>query len=217
MSYFNVKKSQDGYSFTGPENLENGKLIGSHEYYSDSLNEAKKIARTLKQDVFEALGVEGFVDFENCPVSFNFLRDGRFEILYPNLEMLNTQEETLILGFKTFDNFKEAKSFYLQSVYEYSRLSGKPLIKFETDNLGFNFTSFDNFDPKSELNEKPTSINAESERLLKSLRSGPFRSSVYEKSLEDLDSKDKIFKCFSDFFKRESSILLDLKVILYLV
>ena len=212
MVYFKVKKAPDGYSFTCPENLENGKLIGSQEYYSDSLHEAKKIARTLKQDVFEALGVEGFVDFENCPVSFNFLRDGRFEILYPCLKMLNTQEETLILGFKTFDNFKEAKSFYLQSIYNYTKLSGNPLLKFETENLGFNFTSFDNFNPKSELKENPTPINAESERLLKSLRSGPFRSSVYEKSLEDLDSKDKIFKSFEDFFKRESSVLVDLKV-----
>lgn len=212
MSYFNVKKSQDGYSFSGPEHLENGKLKGSQEHYCDSLHEAKKIARTLKQDVFEALGVEGFVDFENCPVSFNFLRDGRFEILYPSLEMLNTQEETLVLGFKTFENFKEAKDFYLESIYKFAKLSGKPLLKFETENLGFNFTSFDNFNPKSELNESPTAINVESERLLKSLKSGRFRSSVYEKSMEDLDSKDKIFKCFDDFFKRESSVLVDLKV-----
>lgn len=212
MKYFDVTKSQDGYSFLGPEKIEKGRLVGNMKYFYESLEKARKISKTLKQDVFKALGVEGFVDFDNCPVSFNFLKDGRFEVLYPNSKMLNTQEETLVLGFQSFDTFDEAKNFYLKSIYENSRLSGKPLMKFETDNLGFNFTSFDNFNPKSELSENPTDLDEKPKSILKSLSSSAFRSSVYEKSLEEVDSKLQMFEQVKDFFVKHEKLLLELRI-----
>ena len=212
MTYFEVQKSQGGYSFSVPEHLKDGTLVGDIKYFSKSLEEARKISKILKQEFFEALGVEGFVDFDNCPVSFNFLKDGRFEVLYPNSKMLNTQQETLVIGFQSFDNFEEAKNFYLKSIYENSRLSGKPLIKFETDNLGFNFTSFDNFNPKSELNENSSNLDEKSKSILKSLSSSPFRSSVYEKSLEEVDSKLKMFELVKDFFVKQEKLLLELRI-----
>jgi hypothetical protein len=201
--FFDIQENEGKYKVTSPGGYTDIGAIASYSRTVDSREEAERILQEAKGNFnprVEAMSLQkSFTTFHSIKAT----EDGKYFVTFPGLRSLDNPNLLVGTSSKTFDNWEEARDFYLESrnKREYPE---EAVFELRMDDVDYRFLHLNNFGKETKLSEKPMEISKEARAVLDfDSRNIPDPDSAhtYYKTVEIPDWQGQIFSFIGSYSK----------------